>query len=168
MNIIKSAINYGKKVVKNFTEIYDEKKEKFINASQQAFYLDQRNAALKNLMDPKCKLSGAARRRLMEQTGRPIDQSETAFGGSPIDPGTKWFRRIMKLPMRSLHRWDIRAKHRVTGLQYKFDKLTTQRNKRLMQPKLDFANMVSKIVSEVKLFRVASVRPMPVRQPFIK
>jgi hypothetical protein len=163
MNIIKNIVSAGKKIVKNFTEINAEKKEKFVNASQQAFFLDRRNAALKNLMDPKCKLSGVARRRLLEQTGRPIDPSEGASGVTPGEAANKWFNRMMKLPMRSLHRWSIRAQHRVTGLQRKYDKLTTQRNRNQFKPNLDRAIMVNAVVKEVLLFRVANVRPMPVR-----
>ncbi len=163
MSIITKIKNAGKKIVKNFKEIYAEKKEKFINASQQAFYLDRREAALKNLMDPKAKLNGALKRRLLEQTGRPIDASETQFSGTGISAGERFYRKISKLPMRQLHRWNIRAKHRATSLQIKYDKLTTNRNKALLKPVVERATMFASIVAQIHLFRIANVRPMPVR-----
>lgn len=164
MNPLKAIARVGKNIVQNFKEIYAEKQTKFINKGIQDHAKDQRDAALKNLFDPKAKLSGAMKRRLLEQTGRPLDPSEGYTLTAPSDAGAKWFRRMMKLPMRSLHRWSIRAAHRVSGLQCKFDKATTQRAKRLLQPDLDRSKMVNKVVSEVKLFRVANVKPMPVRK----
>lgn len=168
MNILSTVTNYTKNIVKGFKEIYAEKQTKFINKGIQDYAKSQRDAALKNLMDPKVKLSGAMKRRLLEQTGRPLDPSEGYVLTAPADPSNKWFRRMMKIPMRSLHRWSIRAGHRLNGLQRRFDTLITQRSKSLLQPRLDLAKTVHTVVSEVKIFRVANVRPMPKRPPFVK
>lgn len=145
------------KIVRSFRELYAEKKAKFINASQQAFFFDQREAALKNLMNPKAKLSGAMKRRLLEQTGRPLDASEGYVYTAPKNAGDKWFARLCYMPMRRLIRWDTRSKHRVTGAQIQFDK-AGPRSRRLLQPKLDFLKMIQQVVSEVVTFRQANVR----------
>jgi len=146
-----------KKLVQNFKEIYAEKRAKFTNASQQGYFLDQREAALKNLLDPKAKLNGAMKRRLLAQTGRPLDPSEGYTYTAPKPAGDKWFRRLMSIPMRSLIRMNTRAAHRVTGMQYKFDKASA-RQQRLMKQPLEYTKMVAKIVGEVILFRTVNVR----------
>ncbi len=152
-----------KNIVKSLKEIYAEKKEKFTNASQQGYYLDQREAALKNLLDPKAKLSGSMRRRLMKQLGRPLDPSEGYTYTAPKPAGDKWFRRLMRTPMSGLIRMGTRAAHRVSGMQIKFDKASA-RQQRLMKQPLEYTKMVKQIVDEVIFFRIANVKSTETKQ----
>jgi hypothetical protein len=142
-----------KNIARSFAEIFAEKKSKFVNASQQAQFADVRAAALKNLMDPKAKLSGAQRRRLLEQTGRPLDPSEGYVYTAPKSIADKWFNRLMSQPLARLVRFSRRAGHRLSGVQRTYDKATTSRNRRLLQPKLDYCAAIAKTSSEVLLFR---------------
>ncbi len=150
MNIINKAI----KAVK---QTFAEKKEKFINKSVQGFFADQRAAALKNLFDPKAKLSGAQKRRLLEQTGRPLDPSEGYTYTAPKPAGERWFRRLMGMSLRRLIRFDTRSKHNVTGLEIRFAKMGS-RQQRLAKPAVEYAKLVKKAVGDVLLFRIVNVK----------
>lgn len=143
------------KLIKSVTDLFKEKREKFVNRGQQDLYMERRNRALDILLDPKSRLTGPQRRGYMASLGRPLDPSEMSLR-RPKEPALRWFNRVSQLNIRQLGRWATRAKHRVSRLEREHAEAKTQRQRRLIEPKLDLARAIQQAVKEV-----ATLRSMP-------